>query len=208
MPLEAEQKLQIRTYCTRGDQTAINVLNFKVVSADGTMTEQDLVNGLGTRWGPKFRDVLASSATFYGVDLRPFIGPQLGATFWTKNGAGAGNAVGDVLPRQVSGLIAWQSALPGRHGKGRMYVPFPAEGFSGLNGTPEVLYTGPLLALATSIAGQFTVTAGGAKTCDVVLCIRNRLTNLFSPVAAATARNKWATMRSRGDYGRINPPPF
>lgn len=208
MPLAADQKLQVRLYCTRGDQTAINVLNYKVVSADGTMTEQDLVGALATRFAPKYKDVMSVGAEFYGVDLRPFVGNQLGATFWSKNGAGAGTVLGQVLPKQISGLIAWQSAVPGRHGKGRMYVAFPSESDNDTNGVPGVTYAGPLLALATTLAGQFTVTAGGVKTADVVLCIRNRLTNLFSPVAAATARVKWATMRSRGDYGRINPPPF
>lgn len=119
----------------------------------------------------------------------------------------AGGLAGDVLPTQTAGLITKRTAVPGRRGRGRAYIPFPTESYNDANGLPTNAYMTPAGALAFSISQSVLVgTLIDGNYLDPVILHRD--TGGTSDILATLARQKWATQRRRGSYGRPNVSPF
>lgn len=208
MAIEVNGKYQVRIFCRRGDQTAINVLNYLCTAVTGTPTDQQMADKMSTRVAAAIKPVLSGNAEYYGIDWRQWIGNTLGNPVTSKLNAGIGTNAGDCLPRLVCGLLAWQTAQPGRKGRGRMYVPFPGESANSANGIPDPTYVGPLLTLGTTLAGPAVLTQDVNTIGTFSLTVRNRALQIFNPVAVVSARGKWAMQRRRGDYGKTNEPGF
>jgi len=63
----------------------------------------------------------------------------------------SGALTGDALPPQVSTLMSFRTAHPGRTGKGRVYLPPANEANSGLIGTPSTTLVGLVTALGAAL---------------------------------------------------------
>jgi hypothetical protein len=208
MSIATNDRLQIRLYSTCGDQTAINVLNFVVGAVVGIVDEQPFINAVSTKMSLAMVQLQSAESTYYGADLRVYSGGALGPTWTSRSGTAAGSQPGDVLPRQVAGVIGWQTLTPGRPGRGRTFVPFPPEQMSSGGGHPDTLYVGALGNLANQIRSTTPYVASTGNTAVLNFTLRNRASNAFVLVVNHVARAKWGNQRRRGDYGKKNVPGF
>jgi hypothetical protein len=119
-----------------------------------------------------------------------------------------GTAGAQPLPRQTCGMFTKQTGFPGRTGRGRFYAAFPSASDQSLvNDLPTAGYMTRLGALAANTFAIQNLT-NGASTCDAIPVLFSRVAPSTSyTLVGATARTKWATHRSRGDYGRPNLLP-
>ena len=150
--------IQISSICKSTDQVGMNVFHYLVtgVNAGATNNLSKLAEALQTADFPaKMKALISTHARYSGLLIR-VLHPTLSLNFPDTIGAGDGTAVGDLLPRQVSGFIRKRSAEAGRRKGGRFYVPFPAEDDSNVDSTPTDNYLIRLASLAAMLASNMT----------------------------------------------------
>lgn len=207
--LAAGDILQARVCCYNTDQISLNVLGYKVVSLVGVpgVTLQDVVGQIDSDINGTYKSLMALTARYRGVGLRRLLAvPSLEYTAIGNDGIGTGGA--SLQGRQVTGMFTKVSGVIGPAGRGRVYVPFPDTDSSGPNGQPNAGYMVNLGILAGILQSTFGVTVGGS-TVNMAPCILRRSALGSSLIwGAATARQRWATQKRRGDYGKTNVLPF
>lgn len=202
--------LEIIAYTWMDSQLSMNRFHYACSTHGGVgVSLSTILNILSGFYKPVYQQVLCAVANYLGVSGR-IISPSARKTtlLWNKDKAiGLGGA--NPLPKQTAGMFTKVTGSPGRLGRGRSYIPFPstADQSPGLD-VPTAGYMTNLGLLAGVMAAQRVITGGGADT----VTLDPVLAHLGPPVTylnwnTATARQKWATHRSRGDYGRFNPIP-
>lgn len=157
----------------------------------------------------QYKALLSAGASFWGVSARRVWPRPLTAIAWDTTNQGAGLVVGDILPRQSSGLISFATNLAGPSYRGRAYAPFPSEASNDPGGVPSAAYIGALQNLANVLVGVMVVNGPNGAQLSPILWHRGAPAQpSFTAVTSTTVRSKWATQRRRGDFGRLNPPPF
>lgn len=199
--------VQIRHYCVKGDQLAINVTNWKVTAeVTGGATLQDMAETFADLGETNYPPLLDSSALYRGAQAQKiFPLPKSASAVFSKTTAGL--VGGNDLPSQVSGIISLRSSLAGRHNRGRIYIPFPSDGSNTAAGHPNAGYVTNLQAFMTAVfVVQTVVGAGGTTTLKPV--ILNRTANTTVDIVAGRVKDRWATQRRRGDFGQKNTYDF
>lgn len=199
--------VRVSAWCVESGQAAVNTFFYFVVTVGGTpATDQDVIDVWGTNVAGTLRALINNLATYQGVQGQIVTPPPLRADVVSLVNAGAGTAGTPALPRQVSGLISWYTALAGRSQRGRTYVPFPAVADDFGDGTPTAAYKTRLDAYSTAVNGVTTISLGG-RTATVAQRIFHRATTLSDTIVTKLSRQQWATQRRRGAYGRPNSSP-
>jgi len=197
-----------RVYVTMGGQTSINVVHFLgsgQIGLGGTLVEacQAFNNAMVTALKP----LLSSSASYRGCGMRRIAPGTPSVEEFNVTGAGAGSVTGDPLPKQTCGIISKRTDFAGPRMRGRFFVPFPGESDNDSDTTPSTTYMTRLTTLASALILGFNAGIGpDATTFDLV--IYHRVGGSTNAVTAMLTREKWATQRSRGDYGRPNASPI
>jgi hypothetical protein len=219
--LEVAQLVQARIWCADSEQAAVNTLWY-VVAAIGSpaATDQDVADNLDTIIAAHMKAVLAATATYRGVQVQIFSGmpvgliyPALFASVFINSSSGPGVAGAIGLPRQTCGLIEYQTDIPGRQGRGRSYIPFPASADNDVNGVPTAGYLTNLAFVAGDMGSGLAVSGvGGTATLVRVIphLKKNKAGNFVShtPITNASGSASWATQRRRGSFGRANSSPI
>lgn len=207
MPIPAPVLLgevyDVTFHCHLEEQGAQNTLTFNILGTTGAPTNQGLGDAMSTAVGMLYAPLMSALASYDGLALTlfPFGGPRK-IPYKTTVGATAGTVAGAVLPRQVCGIYTKLTPAVGRGNRGRVYLPFPALSFQeALFDRPTAAYQGVQADYATFFTGTeiFTV---GADTVTVGWLIRSK-TGLKS-INDFFIGQKWATHRSRGDFGAPN----
>jgi len=207
MSIAVNGYLQAVVYCQLGDQLGLNVLNYKLTSCtEDPASEQLLCDALSALLKPKYADVLVSSASYIGVALRKMEAGGPGAYYYRRN-ATVGNFDPDPLPRQVAGIISWRTGTSGRRGRGRSYIPFPAEENNTASYVPSAGYLTAVQALRTTILNTGAMAYGDFGAATLALQIKAADSFTYTPVVFGLTPAKWATCRRRGSYGRPNVLP-
>lgn len=202
-------------HCSLGNQASVSKRFWRVSNEAGTgATVAQIASWLANHFGGALKACLSSSATYHGIAVRRiWPGPVPTATV-DITGAGAGGVAGDPCPRQVRGLVTLTTGLAGRVGRGRIYVPFPAEASNDANATPTAGYFTLLELLGVELSTVFVGVGAGGNTAELtphlvipsytppplVVISHVRITK----ITGYTARDKWATQRRSGDYGSPN----
>jgi len=201
-------KYEIKNYCVSGDQIGINVRHFIVNTLSlGGLTDQEIADNFGSLAKSVYRPWMPVTARWLGVTVTNITTPPFPSPTISTTPGGDGTATGDALPTQNAGIIHLKSALGGRHGRGRVYVPFGAEVWNssqGLVNTPG----GILLDAIRALWGEALLLSVGLRATGLQPAIRNRTTNALTPITVSTFDTRWATQRRRGGFGRQNPVPF
>lgn len=200
--------LQARVYATLGGQTAINVLHFECVLHGGLGgTLQQCASAFDALISTSFKALLSSSASYRGVGMKRLRPGAPTVEEYAVLGSGAGTVTGDVLPKQCCGLIAKRTDFAGPSARGRFYMPFPGEADNDADSTPSSTYMTRLASLAANLILGFNAGLGAdMSTLDLVLSRNVPLST--TPITSMLTREKWATQRSRGDFGRPNASPI
>jgi len=198
--------VQIRFITKLDDQISINVVNFKVTAeATGGATMQEIANLMSSRGQSIYPDVMTASGEYRGAQAQKVFPLPKGATFSSSDPA-AGTRSTEPLPPQTCGVISLKTALAGRHFRGRIYLPFPAENDNGVTHIPSVTYLANANTLMTSIFVT-TVVVGAAGSTTMKPVIFNRATGGTTDVTSGRVREGWGTQRRRSYFGQHNLPP-
>lgn len=185
-------------------QLGLNVRHYQLMSSSGTgPTLGDLATALETAIGAQYKAVLNLLATHQGIYVRRVAPLPISAPCWDVSLAGVGLGTGDLAPKQTCGLISWFTARGGRSGRGRTYIPFPGEVNSDANGRPLQAYIDGMSNIAAVWFSLRTIAGPNGGTFWPVLFHKSTLS--CTPLTALKVRDKWATQRRRGDFGRENP---
>jgi len=202
--------VQARVECFSVSQISLNVLHYRVISvAGGGLPLLQLAQQMVLALGPLYRALMPITAIFQSVTCKNVTPPETVGV--RASSITAGNAIGNLLPRQVSALIGYGTNLAGRAQRGRSYVGMISDTFVDASGE----FTGAGFAALVNVASQIgpaaTYSFGGATT-NLQLVIRHP--NLVGPPPATNTTDVvytapsalLATQRRRGDYGRTNRP--
>lgn len=203
--------IQVINVTRTTDQIGLNVFHYKVSVTPGTISLGTMVTALEAfGFGTAVRDLLSASAEYRGI-LSRRIFPTLSLQFGSTTDQGVGAVAGDLLPRQVSGLIKKLPAVAGKGKSGRFYIPFPGEADNAAASVPTAGYVTRLDTLRGMLINSLTGATWAADPCIV-----HRATKAPAPVTpfatwgitAMTSATLWATQRRRGSYGRTNASPL
>lgn len=204
--------IEVVSVCRTTDQIGLNVFHYLVSKTGGTQLLSDFTTWLHTHgFGPAMIACLSSEAEFRGILVR-VVQPTPSVFFGDMIDQGDGTVAGDMLPRQVAGLISKRSAVAGRRKSGRFYMPFPGEGDNADTAVPTDDYVSRLTTVSTAIVSDL----GDGTTYSAQLCIYQRprtVGGVLMPYATRAvsftkASEAWATQRRRGSYGRTNVSPL
>lgn len=198
---------QLRVATDEPPQCAINILHFSCTGQVGPgATLGDIAGLFASRIAARWKALIAAPATFRGVGCRlVWPTPTIEVPDTADAGAGTAGTVG--LPPQTCGIVSIRNGLPGRHGRGRMYLPFPAADDNMGNGIPSAGYAIRMALLVGTLLTPFTTGGGGAST-TLAWSIYNKAAHTSALVTSQSLAAGWGTQRRRGFFGRPNPPPF
>jgi hypothetical protein len=200
--------LQNRVDCRAGNQLSQNVLHYRVIGVvGGGLSLQQMATQAVAALGTVYRPWMPILAVFDQVSFQNLMPPAT-VPFVTGSGL-AGTAIGNLVPKQVSGLIHSSTGLAGRSQRGRNYIGFLSDTFT--TGAGEL--SGAGFALLTNIAaaiGPFVTYTLGALSTTLQLIVRHP--DLLGPpilpngtnCISYSAESGLATQRRRGDFGRSN----
>lgn len=200
--------IEVRPLMTTAGQLGINVLHYLCTSHTGLgATTQEIANLFNTANAARYKALISVAATFRGIGCRAIFPLPPSVEDFTTALLGVGTVAGDILPLQTCGLVKKASALAGRKNRGRMYIPFPGEADSDVNGLPTAGYITRLDSLNGSIfPGQVFIGAAGSSTCS--FGVWSRINQLFVFTPTAINRTGWATQRRRGSLTKAGVNPF
>lgn len=205
--------IEVVSVCKTTDQIGLNVFHYRVDGvgvADPLSKIVDCLEGVGVTYSANLLACISSSAEFRGYRVRRLNAP-FSIFFDDTRGAGPGTVAGDMLPRQVAGLISKRVLVPGRRKGGRYYCPFPGEGDNAATAVPTAGYKTRLDALAVSIGSTLTtgLTFIASPVVQQITYVGGvMILGATRNYAQAVANDKWATQRRRGSYGRTNVSPL
>jgi len=209
--LQVDDVIQNRAWSADSEQAAVNTIYYECLTTDGAFTDQDFVDYMDSIWGTHFPPLLANTAGYSGATAQIMHFPYAeDATVFQSASAATGTAGAIGLPRQASAIISWYGTGAGPRNRGRLYIPFPASADDEGNGNPTAGYLARLGTLATNLKSVSSITQGG-HTASFRLVIFHRATappNWTEDVFRYTIKDKWATQKRRGDYGKANSGPF
>lgn len=200
--------IRVRAASYTANQQGINVVHFRVSSVNGSsQTDLQVATALDTAMEGRYKAALSAQARYRGISVQkirplPVTFPQI----VTAND-GVGLVAGDLMSTQTSGIISSQTNLAGPGFRGRAYIPFPGEASNDVDGTPTAAYVSLIDDLGEMLYEAHPV---GAGPNDIVITpvLFHRATATFTDITGFVARDKWATQRRRGSYGKTNPTPF
>lgn len=199
---------RLRVACYTANQVGINVAHFQVTSVTGTSrNDAQVADDFNTSLAPRYKTALSAQARFRGVSFQrilplPPTFPQIVTTL-----DGVGLVAGDMLATQTSGIVSAKTEFAGAKYRGRVYIPFPGEASSDVNGIPIAQYVTDIEDIGEELYTPVVLGAGG-NTVTLTPCIFHRATGTATKIDGFTARQKWATQRRRGSFGQVNPTPF
>lgn len=199
--------LQLTVVTEYEPQVGLNVRHF-IVTAEtgGGATMGEIVNALATAFSAVYTPLMSVNSTYRGAMIQKIRPLPIGNPVASGIPAVPGTVIGDALPGQVCGLITLRTEMAGRRFRGRVYVPWPAESDSDLNGQPTIAYVGRLNALGTAYVGS-QVVVGALGTTTIQSVIFGRSTGTTTSITNIRSRQRFATQRRRGDFGQPNIPP-
>lgn len=203
----------VKAWFQAGEQVAVNTIWYRIADMAGIITDVDLLNHIigVAAWPTAWKALLSDDAIYRGFQMgRAYPKPPTRPNH-TIVGAGSGSVVGEILPRQVSGIISFQTDFAGPKFRGRLYIPFPSEASSeAVLGTPVASYVTALDTLAALLVAGFAVAPGGGNSCTMahVIYHRDNEPPTYDLVREGFGREKWATQKRRGSYGQPNVAPF
>lgn len=199
--------VEVKFFCQCRDQIGINVRHFEVYSiSTPSLSEEKAAHMMSLDVSSQYASILGADASYRGLQLRK-LKPTLGATFTATDGGGQSGSGGEVLPRQTCGIITLRTAEPGRAGRGRVYFPFPGESHTTIDGRPNPAYLADLNDLGDRFVNTWMLSEE-----ELVINFKgvlyHRSAGTTTNLTGYQTRQKWATQRRRGDYGRPNALPF
>lgn len=167
----------------------------------------DIAEAMDTVWAQPTKALMSAGAEYRGMRLTKVFPKPPSAFCYNNTSRGPGAVAGDILPKQVAGVITWYTNKGGQAYRGRSYWPFPSETDSDPTGAPTQSYVTRLIDPALSRVQSRTF-IGAAGSVVLTPIIFHRELGTSDPLLSGQVRGRWGTQRRRGDYGQHNVIPF
>jgi hypothetical protein len=211
VPIVLNQIVQTRFWTTCLDQAAVNTLNWRCsLVTGGGANNQEVANAMDTHVGAQYPGLLGTDASYNGVQVMLPLTAPLPATVFSTASAGGGVLTAPTMGRQLCGMVSLNTAFAGPRYRGRIYIPFVPALEDSAHGVPSNAYLALLIAFCGIIGSPITC-VGGAGSVTLTPCLLHRSTAIVprtTDVVGVGPRNKFATQRRRGSYGRPNVAPI
>lgn len=205
-PINNADQILVRVACYVNNQVGLNTFYFVLANAVGTNTLENFAGALDSIIAASYKPVLANTASYYGSSVQRIFPAPTQPVFTVANtGVGTGGA--DLSPMQASALITRFTAVAGRTGRGRVYIPFlPTAAYTAVGGLQGSFVT-LINVIGTALLAPNTITTSFADTIDTnPQIVRQHVT--WTTVTSYLTRTKIATQKRRGQYGRANSLPW
>lgn len=205
---------EAKMFSRHTDQVAVTRRYYRSENQAGTgATQAQVTTAIANQLATVFSTMLNTAAEYRGMTVQRIVPQPRTVESTSLFGAGFGLEVGDCLPRQVRGILSLRTAFAGRQYRGRLYIPFPGEGSNDADATPTAAYLVKLNAFGAAVIATLAGVGGGGNTEDLkpVLCgfaAGNPVPIRVNELANYLARDRWATQRRSGSYGRPNISPL
>lgn len=209
--LFGDDVLECRVYCYDDDskQLAINVYHYQVVEPAGDPTLEVMVKRYSEIVAPLYKAWLTDNSRYRGVTMRR-VSPNPTPALSSTEDQGFGTIDAGQAPLNGAAVISRFTETPGPSGRGRVFLPFIA--VTNLTTNGQLSGGGEVLALAIGnglTVNDYTWVGDDASELTVQSV-------LYGPPEAPVTKginrihvqDRIATQRRRGDYGRLNQPPF
>lgn len=202
-------KFEVRTFC-RG-QLGLNVYWYQVEAGSPPEDAYQALDQWIQDRGSDYAALLTDQALMVDGTLRVYDSTvrnrPLTPTLFSAKQNVQGTAGAEPCPTQVCGLITRRVNTIGKDNRGRLYIPFPDLAFVSNMEPPTAAYIAKLDTLrANALPLNAPYSSFGGNSWDPGL-YHSKNTFLFSPLIDTASQKKWATHRSRGDYGTPNVSP-
>ena len=202
-------RMEIRVFCQDGEQGSVNTVFYRVTGVTGVVTDSDFAVAFDSVVSGDLKNMIYDNAVYQGVSARIANRLPLPVAALANGGAGNGNAGAIGLPRQTCGLLDFRTAIAGPGGRGRWFMPFPSASDNETFGVPKASYVSALSAFgATLLAVTLIGAVVGGGSADVAFVLWSRKNAAMRAIDATFGSTRWATLRSRGSFGRANSGPF
>lgn len=199
--------LETLLVCRADPQFGINVRHYRVSLVGGSpATLADAVGAVEDYFHERYKAWLSASAQWWGAKMTR-IKPTRSQPETAFVQRGVGDNGTDLIPRQAAGVIKLKTDLGGRHGRGRMYIPFPPEEFNDASGDLEAAAITALQGIGNFADDTIAVSAGG-RTASIVPVLYNRKTAAVTDINGFQERVKWGTQRRRSNINRPDADPL
>lgn len=199
--------LEVRVCCSFAEQAAFNVHHFEVTafSSGASASTLDIAKAIAGAFENVYKPALTSAARYEGVGVKLDALEAVEEGWLGNDGPGTS---GDPLPRSTSGIITYTTAVAGRRGKGRKYIPFPSIDHQNVTtAKPTAAYQVLLAAIAFIYVGNNAYFFPGTPESVTLKSVLKHVAGGYETITGSIARPKWGQQRSRGDYGRPNAVP-
>jgi hypothetical protein len=197
MDVAANDIIEVAILTQEAARDGWNILHYFVPTITGpAITYAQLAGALQSSVSPVITPLMPTVATFVGLTTRRVSPQPASVAFNPGNILAPGTATGDAMARQVCGAVTKQTELAGPANRGRMYVPFPTEGFNDANGNPTAAYLTILDDYANEVLTPKVVTIGTTAV-TMIPGIYHREPQTISPLTGYTLRTYWTTQRRR-----------
>ena len=200
---------KVRVVCTLQEQTAYNVSHWRITAVAGAgLTDQVIADKFALHFQATLIALMTNAARYWGVGAQKVQPAPVGNEFFNGNRNVAGTAGAGIEAKQVAGYFNLKTAFAGRSQIGKKYIPFVDSNDTDINtGAPTAGFMVRLGAHAAQYSNAVTFPSG-ADSLTFTPVVYHRTGGTADSIVTATAKQKWATQRRRGDFGRKNPPPF
>jgi len=206
-PLAVNDIIECLLVCKADPQYSINVRHYRVSVVGGTpATVADVASTVEDTVSDAYKVCLSSHASWHGVKatrIKP-TRSQPEVSFTDRN---PGESDDDLLTRQVAGVIRLKTALGGRSGRGRAYIPFATELFNSDVGEPTGAYLTALQGVANVLDDDLVITVAG-RSATLVAGVYSKKLNSFNPITSFELRTHWGTQRRRSSINRPDADPL
>lgn len=193
--------------CRSGTQNLVNVVHMQCVAVVGVSpTDKEICDRFSSDMGPKYRDIFSNLVRYEGLRMRAIL-PNPREAVVSTAGNGPGNHAQDALPNQACGLISWSTGVASRMGRGRTYLPPPAEDNNNSTGLPDALARQNMTAWGIALTTPWSIRPAAGAQADFKHCILSRKLNAPFQSIAFTVRLAYATQRRRAQVNRPDPAP-
>jgi len=199
--------LQVTFGCRFNDlQNGLNRIQYTVTATAGPApTDQATANALSSTVAASYKNYLNSASTYNGLRMQIVGGSPPAPGVSAITGAGPGTAIGDPLPPQVAMLFTKKTAVAGKQGVGRLYLPFWGEGDNNADSKPTAAALALGQTLATLLLNPISVIFGGTNLI-LTPCLTKKPGWLYVPITGNIQRTNWATQRRRSLVNRSDAP--
>lgn len=201
--------LKIRNCYTQGNQIAYCVYHMYAYGSSGLGARLDVIakyfaDNVGEAW----RQLAVAAAAEFGCGAQRVWPTLSDEGIFLCSASKVGVQSGDTLPFQCAALLSKRTARAGRHGHGRMYLPFLSEASTNALGQLDTAFVTNLQTMADAFLVPDQNIPDGGDVTAVSPVLWDRVAHVTTRIASVIVRKNIFTQRRRSEGYRADSAPL